>query len=453
MNNIRNIKKFKDITFSKSIEEQIKSLRNINTGKDLIKYKDLYQYLLNRFEGIKPVEAYYMIKHNMVYRPICPVCNKNEVKFVSLPQGYNKYCSSYCSHYSDDTKRKFKETCLNKYNSTSPLKSVKIQEKIKQTCLEKYGVDNPSKSDVVKEKYKKTCLERYGVDNAAKSNIIKEKQKQTCLERYGYVSPLLNKLVKEKTKETINKKYHTDFYIQSNEFKEKSSLTKFLLYQNPNYNNRYKYAQTNIKKYGYPYPIQNEKIKEKIENTNLSNLGVKMPLYSPEIQEKIKQTCFEKYGGPYNSTMEHRMYMRYKMATNEVQNKINITKRKNNTFNTSKPEDELYLYIKQKFPNVKRQYKDVNRYPYNCDFYIPELDYFIELNATWTHGKHPYNSECENDIERVSKLKLKTSKYYKTALTVWTISDPNKRQCAKEHNLNFKEVWSLEEGIKFVDNL
>ena len=455
MNNTKNIEKSKDTIFSNTIEKQIKKLRNVNTGKDLLKYKDLYQYLCNRFEGIKPTEAYYMIIHNMIHRPICPVCNKNEVKFITLSCGYNKFCSSYCSHYSDDTKKKFKETCLNRYGSTSPLNSKKIQEKIKETCIKKYGVDNYSKSDIYKENYKKTCLERYGVDNAAKSTIVKEKQKQTCLKKYGKISPLLNEQIKLKTKETINNLYGVDFYFQSNDFKEKSALTKFLLYQNPNYNNRYKYEQTNIKKYGCPIPIQNPKIKEKIEKTNLRNLGVKMPLISNKIQRKIKQTNFEKYGQLYQSTLEYKEYLSYKISTEEVQDKINNTKRKNNTFNTSKPEEELYLYIKSKFPNVKRQYKDNIRYPYNCDFYIPELDMFIELQGTWTHGKHPFNINSKEDMYILNKWKEKSKNHlwYLNAIETWTNKDIKKRETAKENNLNFKEIWTLQEGKKFIDSL
>ena len=439
--------------YSNLLESQIKELKNINKGKDLMKYKEIYLYLQNRFNGIKYTEAYYMIIHNMSHKPICPVCGKKEIKFISLSQGYNKFCSSYCSHYSENTKEKFKKTCLEKYGSTSPLSSKEIQEKIKETCLEKYGVDNYFKSNIHKEKYKSTCLEKYGVDNAAKSDIVKEKQKQTCLKKYGEISPLLNQSIKEKTKATINKLYNVDYYTQSDDFKEKSAITKFIKYQNPNYNNRYKYQQTILKLYGCIAPIQNYKIKQKIENTNINNLGVKMPLLSKEIQEKIKESQIVKYGCIYQQSEDSKEYMSYKISTNEVQDKINNTKRKNHTFNTSKPEEELYLYIKEKFPSVIRQYKDKERYPFNCDFYIPELDLFLELNGTWTHGNHPYDPNSIDDNKIVSKMELKNTKYYKIALKVWTILDPKKRQYAKINNLNFKEVWSLQEGKNFIDSL
>lgn len=39
------------------------------------------------------------------------------------------------------------------------------------------------------------------------------------------------------------------------------------------------------------------------------------------------------------------------------------------------------------------------------------------------------------------------------AITIWTIKDPEKRDCAKHNHLNFKEIWTLEEGKKFIDFL
>ena len=37
------------------------------------------------------------------------------------------------------------------------------------------------------------------------------------------------------------------------------------------------------------------------------------------------------------------------------------------------------------------------------------------------------------------------------AITIWTIKDPEKRDCAKRNHLNFKEIWDLYEGKEFID--
>lgn len=137
----------------------------------------------------------------------------------------------------------------------------------------------------------------------------------------------------------------------------------------------------------------------------------------------------------------------------KVREKSNNTKRRNNTFNTSKIEDELYLYIKEKFPEVKRQYKDKERYPFLCDFYIPSLDYFIELQGHWTHNDHPYDKDSMEDQKKVKEWKSKHTRYYDNAIRCWTISDVKKRETARNNNINYKEIWSLNEGKNFVDSL
>ena len=38
-------------------------------------------------------------------------------------------------------------------------------------------------------------------------------------------------------------------------------------------------------------------------------------------------------------------------------------------------------------------------------------------------------------------------------IIIWTIKDVEKRNCAKDHNLKFKEVWNLQEGKEFIDKL
>ena len=211
-----------------------------------------------------------------------------------------------------------------------------------------------------------------------------------------------------------------------------------------------KIKETNMNKRGVTCPLKDPIVQAKIKQTNIIRYGVDNPNKCQKIKEKTKQTCLRKYGATsflisdYCNKIRNNKY---------IQDKIQHTKIKHKTFNTSKPEEELYLYIKEKFPSVIRQYKDKERYPFNCDFYIPELDLFLELNGTWTHGKHPYDPNSIDDNKIVSKMELKNTKYYKIALKVWTVSDPKKRQYAKVNNLNFKEVWTLQEGKDFIDSL
>lgn len=299
-----------------------------------------------------------------------------------------KFCSNICAQSSDEIKQKIKQTCLKKYGVDNYNKTKESKEKIKQTCLEKYGVEYFWQSDECKEKIKQTCLEKYGVDSPLKSEKIRNKGKQTCLEKYGVDNPAKLEENKEKVKQTCLKKY-----------------------------------------------------------------GGLAPICDPNIKNQIKQTCLEKYGvDNYGKSLKHKINMSIIMSSDEMQEHRYNVMTKNHSFNTSKPEEELYLYIKEKFPSVKRQYKDKLRYPYNCDFYIPELDYFIELQGYYTHNTHPYNPNSILDQVLVERYKERYGPKCQ-AITIWAIKDPEKRDCAKRNYLNFKEIWNLEEGKKFIDNL
>ena len=269
--------------------------------------------------------------------------------------------------------------------------------KYKQTCLEKYGVEYAQQSNKVKDKAKQTCIEKYGVEHYTN----REKSKQTCLEKYGVESNLNIPEVKEKIKQTCLEKYGVEFFTQA------------------------------------------DVVKEKIKQTCLEKYGVPNGGGSKESLEKIKQTCLKRYGVPNGGGSKQSL------------DKIANTKRKNHSFTTSKPEENLYQEIKSIYPSVIRQYKE-SRYPYNCDFYIPELDMFIELQGSWTHGKHPYNEKSNQDQLILNKWKsrlLDNHGFYLTAIKVWTISDPKKRETAKKNNLNYVELFNKEDINLFLINL
>lgn len=121
-----------------------------------------------------------------------------------------------------------------------------------------------------------------------------------------------------------------------------------------------------------------------------------------------------------------------------------LTKKKNNSFNTSKPEEELYesLLAQYNEKTILRRYKE-ERYPFYCDFYIVEDDLFIELNAHWTHGGKPFNPDDEECQEKLAiwKEKAKQSKFYENAIKTWTERDVKKQQIAKENHLNYKVIY------------
>ena len=121
---------------------------------------------------------------------------------------------------------------------------------------------------------------------------------------------------------------------------------------------------------------------------------------------------------------------------------------------TSKDEEYIYDKLKDKYGEVKKQYKDEDRYPWVVDFYIPSEDMFIEYEKHWTHGRRVYDpndEECQKDVEWL-KDKAKDNEFYQRCLDQWTKKDPEKFQTAKDNGLNFFIFYNLREFDKWYEN-
>ena len=164
--------------------------------------------------------------------------------------------------------------------------------------------------------------------------------------------------------------------------------------------------------------------------------GVENPFQVDRNKEKIKNTCIERYG--VVSPNKNR----------RILNKGLETKKRNHTVNTSRPENEVYEKLLTKFKRVYRQYKS-DKYPFLCDFYIGDLDLYMEYQGNWTHGKHPFDSNSIEDVIIVEEWNKKATRYYESAIDVWTKRDPLKRKTAKDNNLNWIEFFSMEEFMKW----
>lgn len=380
------------------------SIRKINNGK----YPNILEYLNSRYDDSDCMtETIRRIKYKLEERPVCKWCG-GHVSFNGYHKGSMHYSACCCSScHAKYTKDKRFETNIKKYGR----KNFGSAEKVKEYWINHYGVDNPAKTDFVKRKMRETNLRKYGFNCSSKSEIVKEKSKQTCLKRYGVEYPGQIEEAKEKSKKTCLEKYGSEYYIGS-----KDCLEKTIEFSKQNYN--------------VDWFTKSEKIKNKAKETMLRRYGVEYSMQIPKNKE----------------------YMSYLMSSYEMQERRYNTMKRNHTFNSSSTEEELFLYIKSRFPTVVRQYKDKNRYPYFCDFYIPELDYFIELQGYYTHGKHPFNPNSNEDLQLIEYYKKKYGEDCQP-ITIWSIKDVEKRDCAKRNHLNFKEVWSLEDGKNFVNDL
>lgn len=188
-----------------------------------------------------------------------------------------------------------------------------------------------------------------------------------------------------------------------------------------------------------------------------SNLKVKLNTESCHRTRRLKNNYISWNTGLTKETNESLKQVSIKVSKYRKENPmtedkkiemvehINATKNKNNSFNTSKPEDDYYKYLLTKYDenDIERQYYDKKRYPFKCDFYIKSEDKFIECNYSWCHGTHPFNKESKEDIclfnEKLEKSKK--SKYHAYALKIWTEIDPLKLKTFRDNNLNFMIIY------------
>lgn len=145
-------------------------------------------------------------------------------------------------------------------------------------------------------------------------------------------------------------------------------------------------------------------------------------------------------------------------AIDRMTERCAATKRKNGTFNSSKPEQTTYEMLVKTFgkDDVVRQFKS-DRYPFSVDFYVKSLDLFIECNYSWTHKGHWYDPKSNEDRIEAEKMyhryESTGKRYYKNAADTWTIRDMKKHNVALQNNLNYLVFWNLEEAMNYDFNM
>jgi hypothetical protein len=107
--------------------------------------------------------------------------------------------------------------------------------------------------------------------------------------------------------------------------------------------------------------------------------------------------------------------------------------------------------LKENNINYKTQYKS-ELYPFVCDFYFPDSELYLEINAHWTHGGHPFDSTNKDDLIKLNQWKQNNTHYYNNAIETWTVRDVLKRETAKNNNLNYIEVFSNKLN-KIIDSI
>ena len=208
-----------------------------------------------------------------------------------------------------------------------------------------------------------------------------------------------------------------------------------------------KMVQTQVERYGGVGGASKELCQKMIDTQTEKYGGVGFA--SEELSKKTHDKILENYGVTHYSKSERWKEQNY------------ITKKKNNTLKVSKVESRVYEKILEKYPNTIQSYFS-DEYPFVCDFYIPELNLYIEYNGFTTHCGHFFNENNENDLKQLEELrhleetaKTKKSKnFYNNVIYTWTILDKSKLETVKKNKLNYVVFWNEKEANDYIrDNL
>ena len=296
----------------------------------------------------------------------------------------------------------------------------------------------------------KQIQEKLGISKG-KFHRLCEKFNITIKNNLNHLNPNLVEQYYLKENHTIEQ---TSEYFNCSISSLRRLIDQYKLYK-PNYKKQELIRETNKKRYGVEHHLANPIINNKRQKTNLERYGNVEAVGSDIIQAKIKNTNKRKYGVQYplqNKEIQNKVSLSF--LTGIPQQKCYNTKKQNNTFNTSQPEEKAYALLVEHFSenDVLRQYKSPS-YPYPCDFYIKSLDLYIEYQGTWCHGNEPYNPNNRVHQEIVNKWSSKHTEYSDYAVKIWTERDPEKRKIAKENNLNWKEFFSMDELSNWLNSL
>jgi hypothetical protein len=390
-----------------SLRTAIKNSTQIKN--EIIKYTN---FLPN---DVKMNQRCYHIIEDLLFIPKCMECDNN-VNFSNLNKEwkYNKYCSVKCSNNSDIKKKKYADTCIEKYGVDNFSKSDIFKNNIItinkekygvdwymqcddfrvksiSTCLKKYGFDSYTKTNEFKNRLRKTFQDKYGVDWYTKSIEFKNKLKSIFIEKYNCDHPMKNKEFKENFFNNIFNKYGVKYLFETEEFKENSKIVKKKLYGDENYNNRDKYKETSSAIYGQLHPMKCDSVKEKVKFTNNKRYGVDWYTLTDDCKEKsilskYNNNCFsyKKYTLPSGSVVYIQGYENFTLdilLINFIESDVIISNKE----------------IKEEI-GILNYFIDKKQSIYLPDIYIKSINKVIEVKSEYTYNldieKNKLKKQC-----------------------------------------------------------
>lgn len=269
------------------------------------------------------------------------------VKVEDLSDGCKSFVAVVCDYCGKQYKKRYKD-CLNQRQNGKDCCYNCVHTKISETNINKYGGKSPFCSPEVVRKSEETFMNNYGVTHPFKSEKIKSKIRQTCLDRYGVPRASQSEEVKTKMKETCQAKYGKDFALQS------------------------------------------EQIRQKIQSTCIDRYGGKTPLASKIVRDKVATTNLKKYGSVYP------------LGNKEFREAAMRKRQANNSFPTSKPEQEMVQLLNKMYgaENCYPQYV-LDEISFDCLLKIDNVEIDCEFDGRfWHQDRH---KDMKRDYYTISK--------------------------------------------------
>ena len=453
--------------------------------------EDAYEYIMNRYSDSSSIsETLYRIAKGIEKRPVCKNCGK-EVEFQGLTGGFKDFCCSDCRYeykgkqmriHPEKKKQAEEITSVNDIDDKFILKFFIDGKTPKQTSslinsYNMYDVHNGkvTKKNTINMNIYEYLKNRYSDSTTITETIYRIKHNinnvpvcPICRKRLPFVG-LVQGYREYCSRECYvlacsNKKFKNDL-IKHNNYEKQLNITyketigkevddnviNEIFFKDKTYKEQEIIREHYLKQHNYRKLSQTIKVYSDVINyiNNRFNDSESFQETLYRLQNKLyKRPICPICGKPVSFSMKFNKGF-YTYCSYQCQyeaHKDNLLTAFNPS-ETSNSEKGWMIDFKEIFDgdivtsnmSAKSEYKD-ERYPYKYDFYIKEVDLFIEYQGFNTHGVHPYRGHCDDTeliemIDRLDEGRANKIKY------VWTESDVEKRRTAKQNNINFLELW------------
>jgi hypothetical protein len=369
----------------------------------------------------------------------------SDLKFISVTQGYSKYCSNKCSGNSKETRDLYKKTSLINHGTEYYTQTDEYKHQVIKSNLDKYNVEWTGQRIDVKDKIIETNNKNHKCDYSFQSKIIKDKIRKTKKNKYN--NETYNNSIK--ISQTLKSKYEDKNELES--FLNKQKLTNKILY-------------------GNEYANRNELIKEKNILNTKKTVNLKYHVDNvfelPFIQNKAKENAKLNYWSKYPELKFinycnglHKIHCD-KCGEFIINHSLLYTRNrdKHEICTNCNPIDKPYSILELEVNNyIKSIYngdtitgdKTILN-PKHLDIYLPDLKLAFEFDGLYWHNE--LNKSSNYHLDKTKNCKSKGIKLIHIFEDEWTYNkDIVKSMIKNKIGLTQNKIYARKCKVKEVN--